>query len=234
MENARLITETREALEQQTATAEVLQVINSSPGDLTPVFDAMLEKAMQPCEAAFGRLCTLTAIFRAVAHARPGRRWRAGCGKGRSDRPGHRFDRADRGEPLSISPICGRSGYRPATRCGALVELGSAQLAGVALRKDEALLGCHSTSIGAKCGRSPISRSRCCRTSRRRRSSRWRTRGSITETHREGSLEQQTATSRGLAGHQLARPAISPRCSTRCSKGAARLCEAAFGTLLDL
>ena len=73
IENTRLLNELRKSLERQMATSEVLRVISSSPGDLQPVFEAMLANATRICEAKFGVLALSEGdAFRTVAlHGAP-------------------------------------------------------------------------------------------------------------------------------------------------------------------
>jgi GAF domain-containing protein len=146
IENTRLLNELRQSLEQQTATADVLRVISSSPGDLAPVFMAILDKALHLCEAAFG-----------IATTYNGERFEPIAQRGVPDalasyfntgwdqpRPGDSHWRLLAGEELvhnldQMDEEAYRAG-NPLRR--AIVDLGGVRSAlVVALRKDSVLLG---------------------------------------------------------------------------------------------
>jgi GAF domain-containing protein len=146
VENARLLSELRQSLERQTATAEVLQVINSSAGSLTPVFEAMLDKAMQLCQAAFGGIWTLEGDrYTAVALQGVPEAYAAFlAGTTLVPGPGTAPYRLMHGEPFVHNvDLASEEPYRrgdPQRR--ALVDLGGARTAlQAALRKDDAVLG---------------------------------------------------------------------------------------------
>jgi class 3 adenylate cyclase len=145
MENARLITETREALEQQTATAEVLGVINSSPGDLAPVFDALLDKAMRLCEAVHGHLVTFDgeAFNRGAAAGDP--RFTEWWLHGGPLRPpeGTPLARVARGEQLvHVADATSQDAYRNFPVYQNFIDNGGIRtFLTVPLRKDKTLLG---------------------------------------------------------------------------------------------
>ena len=170
MENARLITETREALEQQQAIADVLRVINSSPGNLKPIFDILLDKAMQLCGAAFGMMVVtdvhtvaargLPPAFADFLEHNPVRR-----------RVGSMATRIQGGESfVHILDLKKDALYRrgyPHRRT--LVDLGGARTSlAVALTSDRAVLG-RSISTARRSGLFLTSRSHYCKASRRRR-----------------------------------------------------------------
>jgi GAF domain-containing protein len=135
-----------EARAQQTATAEVLKVINSSPGDLRPVFDAMLDKALQLCGAAHGVLwtydgeCVHAEAHRGFPPALAGFVTRTPHPVGKDNAQG----RLLRGEPVVlVADVRDDEAYKsgdPPRR--ALVELGGGRtMLAVPLRKDGAYLG---------------------------------------------------------------------------------------------
>jgi len=145
MENARLLTETREALEQQTATAEVLGVINSSPGDLAPVFDAILDRALRLCGAAHGHVFTVEGeLGRAVAARGDPEfvEWMLQWGPLRPP-PGSAMDRMMRGEDVvQIPDSTDTENYRTGTAIRELIDRSGVRTTlGLALRSESALLG---------------------------------------------------------------------------------------------
>jgi len=157
IENARLLNELRqrtadlsESLEQQTATSEVLKVISSSPGELTPVFRTMLENAVRICEARFGDLFLHEGEgFRNVAQQGPQSKQRELW----KQQPFLDLREAHPGLPLSrvaetkgivqLADVSTEDGYRDrGARFVALVEsAGARTVLGVPMLKNDELIG---------------------------------------------------------------------------------------------
>ena len=200
IENARLLNELRqrttdlsqrtadltEALEQQTATSEVLQVISSSPGDLEPVFATMLEKAVRICDAKFGNIYRWDGdALRLVATRNTPPAFAAEARRRSQYRPDPKTVTGRMLETkavVHIADLAAESAYieerHPAFVAG--VELGGVRtILAVPMLKEDELIG-FSRCTGKKFAPSPTSKSRWSRTSLPKRSSPSRTRGCST------------------------------------------------------
>ena len=210
-----------EALEQQTATSEVLQVISSSPGDLMPIFEALLENATHICGAKFGILWLREGdLFRAVAaHGGP-TAYSEMLFAVRAIRPGPDTGlgmllKTKRSSRSTISAKGQAYLDRDPLRVATVEIAGGRTLAVVPLFKDGELIGVdRHLSPGGEALHRKADRA-ADRTSPPRPSSPSRTRGCSTSCATNRSNLQQTATSEVLRSSR-ARRAISSRCSKPC------------------
>jgi GAF domain-containing protein len=129
-----------EALEQQTATADVLRVISSSPGELEPVFDAMLANATRICDAKFGTLFRFDGkSFHPVAQFNtPAALLEVQMRRGPfQPPPGSLLDRV-----RQTKQVCHTADYAAEAATGEVVELGGARsTVDVPMLKDDVLIG---------------------------------------------------------------------------------------------
>ncbi|MGA7680066.1 MAG: GAF domain-containing protein, partial [Pseudolabrys sp.] len=142
----RALRERDEALDQQTATAEILQTINESPGDLTPVFDAMVESAMRLCQADYGHVYSYDGklLHLVAAHGDPRYVNWIKEGGPRAPEGTLTFTRILGGKPLvHLADISKDVSYRTGNQRAKTIvdQFGIHTLLTVPLRKEETLLG---------------------------------------------------------------------------------------------
>src|SRR5215469_11632629 len=134
-----------EGLQRETAIAEVLQVINSSPGDLAPVLDAILEKAMRLCEAPFGALRRFDGeVFRAMVARDESGAVAVVLDEPVAPDPGSASERLVLGdEVIHIPDVVDTDAFRSGvlSRLRLVETFGARTALWVALRKNDVLLG---------------------------------------------------------------------------------------------
>src|SRR5262249_4299998 len=148
IENTRLLNEQRESLERQTATSEVLKVISTSPGELEPVFRAMLESATRICDASYGAMwlregdALRNATFHGALPAAFTEQWRSGM-MARLDSNVLMARAAQSRKPLQVADLRDDQAYRD----GQPLSVTAADVAGirtlltVPMLKDDELVG---------------------------------------------------------------------------------------------